>query len=67
MKNIYASGELQEVATVSKMETVQMEGGGQVTREIEVYNLDAAIAVGYRVNSMKATHLGGGEGQSLFP
>jgi len=56
LKNIYASGELQEEATVSKMETVQMEGERQVTREIEVYNLDAAIAVGYRVNSMKATH-----------
>ncbi|MBF8263929.1 MAG: toxin Fic [Parachlamydiales bacterium] len=56
LKNIYASGELQEEATVSKMETVQMEGKRQVTREIEVYNLDAAIAVGYRVNSMKATH-----------
>ncbi|HEV7738643.1 MAG TPA: RhuM family protein [Chlamydiales bacterium] len=33
-----------------------MEGERQVTREIEVYNLDAVIAVGYRVNSMKATH-----------
>jgi hypothetical protein len=56
LKNIYASGELREEATISKMETVQMEGERQVTREIEVYNLDAAIAVGYRVNSMKATH-----------
>ncbi|HSX38494.1 MAG TPA: virulence RhuM family protein [Chlamydiales bacterium] len=56
LKNIYASGELQEETTVSKMETVQIEGERQVTREIEVYNLDAAIAVGYRVNSMKATH-----------
>ena len=56
LKNIYASGELQEGATFSKMETVQMEGERQVTRGIEVYNLDAAIAVGYRVNSVKATH-----------
>ena len=56
LKNIYASGELQEEATVSKMETIQIEGDRQVTREIEIYNLDAAIAVGYRVNSMKATH-----------
>jgi hypothetical protein len=56
LKNIYASGELQEEATVSKMEIVQTEGERYVTREIEVYNLDAAIAVGYRVNSMKATH-----------
>ena len=43
-------------STVSKIETVQTEGERQVTREIEVYNLDAAIAVGYRVNSVKATH-----------
>lgn len=56
LKNIYASQELTKEATVSKMEIVQMEGGRQVTREIEVYNLDAAIAVGYRVNSIKATH-----------
>lgn len=38
------------------MEIVQIEGERQVTREIEVYNLDAVIAVGYRVNSIKATH-----------
>ncbi len=56
LKNIYESQELSPGSTVSKIETVQMEGERQVTREIEVYNLDAAIAVGYRVNSMKATH-----------
>ena len=56
LKNIYDSGELNQAATVSKMETVQIEGGRQIAREIEVYNLDAVIAVGYRVNSMKATH-----------
>lgn len=56
LKNIYTSGELQESATFSKMETVQMEGDRQVTRYIEVYNLDVVIAVGYRVNSLKATH-----------
>ncbi|MBS0625992.1 MAG: virulence RhuM family protein [Verrucomicrobia bacterium] len=38
------------------METVQMEGERQITCAIEVYNLDVAIAVGYRVNSIKATH-----------
>jgi hypothetical protein len=38
------------------MEIVQMEGQRQVTRLMEVYNLDTAIAVGYRVNSIKATH-----------
>lgn len=56
LKNIYASGELTPGATVSKMETAQIEGGRQISREIEFYNLDAAIAVGYRVNSAKATH-----------
>jgi hypothetical protein len=56
LKNIYASGELTLAATVSKMETVQIEGGHQTSREIEFYNLDAVIAVGYRVNSIKATH-----------
>ena len=56
LKKIYASGELTLAATVSKMETVQIEGGHQTSREIEFYNLDAVIAVGYRVNSIKATH-----------
>ena len=56
LKNIYVLGELTEEATVSKMETVQVEGTREITRMIEVYNLDAAIAVGYRVNSVKATH-----------
>jgi hypothetical protein len=56
LKNIYASGELTPGATISKMETAQIEGGRQISRAIEFYNLDAAIAVGYRVNSTKATH-----------
>src|SRR3990167_6757380 len=56
LKNIYECQELTPESTVSKIETVQMEGERQVTREIEVYNLDAVIAVGYRVNSIKATH-----------
>jgi hypothetical protein len=56
LKNIYSSGELTREATISKMETVQIEGGRQITRDVEFYNLDAVIAVGYRVNSVKATH-----------
>lgn len=56
LKNIYASGELTPEATISKMETVQDEAGRQVARTVEFYNLDAVIAVGYRVNSLKATH-----------
>ena len=55
LKNIFASGELVESATVSKIETVQVEGSRRVTRQIDLYNLDAIIAVGYRVNSHMAT------------
>lgn len=55
LKNIYASGELLREATVSKMETVQVEGGREVVRQIEFFNLDAVISVGYRVNSSTAT------------
>src|ERR1700733_3931335 len=54
LKNIYADGELMHEATVSKMETVQTEGGRQILRYVEFYNLDAVIAVGYRVNSVRA-------------
>jgi hypothetical protein len=56
LKNIYETGELVPEATISKMETVQTEGTRQISREVEFYNLDAVIAVGYRVNSIKATH-----------
>ena len=55
LKNIYAEGELQESSTVSKMEIVQNEGGRQVKRQVDFYNLDAIISVGYRVNSRSAT------------
>ncbi len=54
-RNIFDSGELNRKATVSKMETVQNENGRSVARQIEFYNLDVVIAVGYRVNSKKAT------------
>lgn len=55
LKNIYATGELKREATVSKMETVQQEGARTVARVQEFFNLDAIIAVGYRVNSSRAT------------
>ncbi len=55
LKNIFEDEELQKEATLSKMETVQNEGGRQVARNKEFYNLDAIIAVGYRVNSKRAT------------
>ena len=55
LSNIYEEGELRKEATVSKMEIVQLEGERQVKRQAEFYNLDAIIAVGYRVNSKQAT------------
>ena len=55
VRNIFASGELVKNATVSKMETVQTEGGRSVVRTQEFFNLDVIIAVGYRVNSQRAT------------
>lgn len=55
LKNIYQSGELDESATTEKSSVVQQEGKRQVKRNINVYNLDAIISVGYRVNSKKGT------------
>ena len=55
LNNIYEDGELERNSTISKMEIVQKEGNRNVTREVEFYNLDAIISVGYRVNSKKAT------------
>lgn len=56
LKNIYAEGELNKEATCSKMEQVQKEGERMVSRMVDMYNLDAIIAVGYRVNSKQATN-----------
>lgn len=55
LHNIFKEGELKKELTCSKMEQVQKEGNRIVKRNIEFYNLDAIIAVGYRVNSKKAT------------
>ncbi len=52
---IYTSGELVPEATLRKIWRVQTEGNREVRREIEFYNLDAIISVGYRVNSAQAT------------
>jgi len=46
---------LNEDATISKMETVQQEGNREVKGMVVMYSLDAIIAVGYRVNSIRAT------------
>ena len=55
LNNIFEENELDKEATISKMEIVQQEGNRQVRRQVEFYNLDAIIAVGYRVNSKQAT------------
>lgn len=55
LKNIYADGELTPEATTEKFSVVRKEGSREVTRTIDHHNLDAIIAVGYRVNSKKAT------------
>lgn len=55
LNNIYQENELQKEATISILETVQQEGNRNVKRKVEFYNLDAIIAVGYRVNSKEAT------------
>lgn len=55
LNNIYEEGELLRESTVSKMEIVQTEGEREVKRQMEFYNLDAIISVGYRVNSVRAT------------
>ncbi len=56
LTNIFAEGELEAEATLSKMEIVQQEGKRKVKRTLDFYNLDAIISVGYRVNSRRATH-----------
>jgi hypothetical protein len=55
LKEIFRSGELDEKATTRKIRAVQNEGKRQVTRNLDFYNLDAIISVGYRVNSYQAT------------
>jgi hypothetical protein len=55
LSNIFQEGELDKKTTVRKFRTVQNEGNREVSREIEFYNLDAIISVGYRINSAQAT------------
>ena len=55
LKSIFSSGEVDKKATIRKFRIVQTEGTRQVNRNIEFYNLDAIISVGYRVNSIRAT------------
>ena len=53
LKNIFADGELEEVATAEDFSVVQLEGRRRVQRRLKHYNLDAIISVGYRVNSKR--------------
>lgn len=54
LKNIFADGELSEVATTEDSSVVRQEGKRQVTRKVRHYNLDAIISVGYRISSKRA-------------
>jgi prophage maintenance system killer protein len=55
LKNIYASGELNESATTEDFSVVRQEGKRKVQRRVKHYNLDAIISVGYRINSRQGT------------
>ena len=55
LKNVYSDNELDETRTAKEIFAVRKEGNREVRRKIKVYNLDAIISVGYRVNSKKAT------------
>ncbi len=55
IKNIYKEAELEEKSTIRKFRIVQKEGGREVARDVDFYNLDLIISVGYRVKSSVAT------------
>jgi len=55
LKSIFADGELNEKSTAEDFSVVQTEGSRSVNRPIKHYNLDAIIAVGYRINTKRAT------------
>jgi len=54
--NVFSEGELDRAATVAKFATVQKEGDRSIKRNVEYYNLDVIISVGYRVKSQQGTH-----------
>lgn len=54
LSNLYSQGEIVKVSTIRNFRTVQKEGGREVARNVDFYNLDAIIAVGFRVNSARA-------------
>ena len=65
LKNIYDEKELSEEATVEFFSIVQQEGNRKVTRRVKCYNLDAIIAVGYRVNSKRRHDSANGQQKRL--
>ncbi|MFA5466792.1 MAG: virulence RhuM family protein [Candidatus Izemoplasmatales bacterium] len=65
LKEIFNSGELMAEATIRNFRIVQTEGSREVAREVEHYNLQGIIAVGFRVNSERATHFRKWAGQVL--
>ena len=56
IRNVFHEGELDQEATSAKYAWVQIEGGRKVEREVDHYNLDVIISVGYRVKSLRGTH-----------
>ena len=54
LSNLYSQGEIVKGSTIRNFRTVQKEGGREVARNVDYYNLDAIIAVGFRVNSARA-------------
>ena len=55
LKELYKSGEIEENRTIRNFRIVQTEGQRKVSRDVDFYNLDAIISVGYKVNSVRAT------------
>jgi prophage maintenance system killer protein len=53
LRNVYTSGELDEISTTEDSSVVQLEGKRKVKRKIKLYNLDAIISIGYRINSKR--------------
>ena len=60
LKNIYETEELEYEATVRKIRTVRLEAGRRVSRDIEYFNLDVIISLGYRINSRLVYNSGNG-------
>jgi len=55
IRNIFKEGELERISTVAKIATVQKEGDREIIRNIEYFNLDVIISVGYRIKSKRGT------------